>query len=137
MKILYHFFSFDSKITLRTEIEKNVEVLPSAVVEVERLCWGEKDATEIVNKFGQPDVILVADCVSSDVYGKKSWNDLIGTLDIMSGPSTKVFVCSTKRKDDGFEEFITLIKQRFIKYELVQRETGSDGIFEIYQFQKL
>jgi len=103
---------------------------------VDRLSWGVDDANDIVKKHGQPDIVLAADCVSTDVYGRQSWNDLITTLTILASQNSDVYVCSTIRNEDGFEDFIALLRERFSKHQILQIEKGTDGIFEIHHFKK-
>jgi len=121
---------------LREGIKRNNDVVPEGIVKVEGLLWGKTEAEKVVNEYGHADVVLAADCISTDVYGRQSWNDLIDTLSIICKQDASIYICSTARKGDGLDEFVSALSVKFEKHELLKNETEGDGVFEIHRFQR-
>ena len=84
------------------------------------LTWGEETALQFVQDHGHADVILCSDCVSTDVYGRSSWLNLIKVLEIILHPSHgRIIICSVRRPNDGLDEFLGLLEKVYPKFQTI------------------
>jgi predicted nicotinamide N-methyase len=94
--------------TARATLALNRAALPAgARVEALELEWGPKGAAEFVQRYGRADLVLASDCVSTDVYGRLSWEALVGVLSHVCRGTA--LVCSVRRPGDGLDEFLELL----------------------------
>lgn len=81
------------------------------LVEASLLVWGRAEAEAFVAHHGHFDLIIAAECVSSDVYGRASWEALLHVLRIVCTPGTgRILLCSIRRPGDGLDEFLERLR---------------------------
>ena len=129
--------------TARATLALNRAALPAAArVEALELEWGPEGAAEFVRRYGRADLVLASDCVSTDVYGRRSWEALVGVLGHVCRGTA--LVCSVRRPGDGLDEFLALLASAMDKAgelhvepapELVPALTQrGPGAFVVYRF---
>jgi len=119
---------------MKSSLILNSGALKGKHISAEVLWWSRKAAQQFVMTHGRPDVILAAECVSTDVYGRESWESLLEVLDELCAAETgRVLICSKRRKDDGLEEFLLRIKSKF---EEIHRSNLKHEGAEFHEFVK-
>ncbi|XP_076031470.1 protein N-lysine methyltransferase METTL21D-like [Oratosquilla oratoria] len=120
---------------MKKNIEKNKEHL-KWTMEAEELVWGRE---EHLQKFRQPDILLVADCI----YYDQSLEPLVKTLTKLCSPYTVLLMSYEDRtvgdKPQLQRDFFDLMEKDFIGKEVPQdelHETFRCDEIHIYQFKK-
>lgn len=97
---------------LLSSVHANSGALGGEGVVVEELDWSNcADADRVAQAHGPLDIVLAADCISTDVYGAESRKALLRCLERLASGKTEVFLCSTKRAGDGLKEFVELVEE--------------------------
>mmetsp|Transcript_3663 Transcript_3663/g.7126 ORF Transcript_3663/g.7126 Transcript_3663/m.7126 type:complete len:240 (-) Transcript_3663:93-812(-) len=112
--------------TMQSSIHRNAATLGTRNIQAIELPWGLSTAQAFVAKHGTMDFVLAADCVSTDVYGRQSWIDLVDTLGVLTGASGTALICSLRRPGDGFDEFLGKVQKSFKYHRVLSAEASHE-----------
>jgi len=104
-------------------------------VMTESLYWGQENANAFIKRHGHMDLVLAAECVSTDVYGRQSWEALVDVICTLVEPTHgRVLLCSLRRPGDGLDEFLDILNPRFLNRQVhkLPREDTKDGYLDLY-----
>ena len=97
---------------LQASALRNQAALSGRGVVVHELDWSNGETVARLERaHGQVDVVLAADCISTDVYGAESRDALLRCLKRLVKGNAEVLLCSSKREGDGLERFVSRVEE--------------------------
>ncbi|GBG35043.1 Protein N-terminal and lysine N-methyltransferase EFM7 [Hondaea fermentalgiana] len=125
---------------MRSAASLNAAALPGSRIATQALMWSKANADAFVQQHGRADIVLAAECVSTDVYGRQSWEALVDVIVTLVRPGTgRVLLCSHRRPGDGLDDFLALLLPHFqppVVHQLTATETAR-GLVDLYELSPL
>lgn len=116
----------------QTLLERTTEMPPTAggqgSVRAISLPLENPDAARELLAGGNISLVLSSDCVNEPLYGEKSWQGLVDCIEILCGPNTIVLVSVQRRLHDGYDGFMSRLKQNLFVDELSSKVVGGSRI---------